>query len=178
MYSCHMFSIVDLGPVDAISLLTHFPCPSASIKSMCRDFRQSLPHSIVGVHIRKTDNIRSRESCPDWLFEKEIESIITAGSNVYLATDCGRTRNRLVSRYGHAIRYLPYRTRLLDRWPRQNVGGVEIEDDYLDLITLAECQYVLGSTFSTYSETAIAMNGSPLSRLLSVNTYQPGDNSI
>src|SRR5260221_1407769 len=59
----------------------------------------------------------------------------------------------------------PKNPKIAQRWPRE-FSLEEIIDDYVDLLLLASCNYVLGSKGSSYSRVAMALNRSPLCRPL------------
>lgn len=109
----------------------------------------------VGVHIRRGDSIRSIEQSPLDLFVREMEAITLADdrASFFLATDSPDVAFALRDRF---------RDRLLTRSPdltRDTLAGTE--DAVVDLWCLSRTSRVLGSYWSSFSETAADISGIP-----------------
>jgi hypothetical protein len=49
---------------------------------------------------------------------------------------------------------------MAERWPRAVSRSADVADDIIDLWLLAACDFVIGSSLSSYSRLAIVLNGS------------------
>lgn len=108
----------------------------------------------VGVHIRRTDNEKSLIYSPTEAFIDAMNKELSSNPNTkfYLATDDDAEENYLKSIYGEKI--LTYKKRTIDR--NDPLG---IEDALIDLTNLSNCRKILGSYFSSFSDTAAAWKG-------------------
>jgi hypothetical protein len=161
--TCHSFGRPqDARYLDMRELGPWLPRPSARIREKARAFREARFPSggIVGFHIRRTDSERPYIDSPDWRFIRQAKSIIAAGQRIYLATDNRRTERQMRHRFADNILIYPKNPAIARRWPREP-DLEEISDDFADLLLLAACDYVLGSSRSSYSSLAMALNASP-----------------
>jgi len=149
-----------LAHEDAIDLRAWFPAPHTKVRQRMEDFAKSQPLSnAVGVHIRRTDNVRSIMGSPDSLYFHEIDTRIPDTRPLFLATDNDHTRMLMKQRYGDRIVEYLKNPRLVKRWPRRFSLSDTI-DDLVDLHLLASCESVIGSAYSSFSKVAIMLNGS------------------
>lgn len=110
--------------------------------------------SLVGIHIRRTDNQKSIEMSPTSLFIDAINQEINRNPDVrfYLATDSREDERILVQQFGNRIMMNHGR----DLRRNSNQG---IIDALVDLTCLSRCTKILGSYWSSFSETAAVMGG-------------------
>lgn len=108
----------------------------------------------IGVHIRRTDNGKSRIFSPTEAFVDVMSRELKQNpeTKFYLATDDDVEENYLKSIFG--VRILTYRKRTIDR--NDPLG---IEDALVDLVNLSNCAKIFGSYYSSFSDTAAAWKG-------------------
>ncbi|MDR1742812.1 MAG: glycosyl transferase [Dysgonamonadaceae bacterium] len=130
--------------------------PVESIEEVVENRRRSFSDYNVGIHIRRTDNLRSIEHSPIELFcEKMDEEIeLHAGVKFYLASDSEKDKQWLMERYGDRI------VSSSKEAARNSIGGMK--DAVADLYTLASTQKIYGSFGSSFSEMAAQLGGQPL----------------
>ena len=126
-------------------------CLQEQIDEGCR----KLNAHTVGIHIRRTDNVLSIKESPTELFinrmEKEIE--IQPDVQFYLASDSLDEKRRLISVFGD---------RIITSWgetSRQSPEG--IKEALIELYTLSKTRKILGSHYSSYSQTAAEIGKIP-----------------
>ncbi len=161
--TCHSFgTMADSHYLGMDELLDWLPQPAAHVKQAVQAFRTAKfpPGRIVGMHIRRTDNEISILQSPSWKFFHHARACIASGGHLYLATDNRTTEQRMQRRLGGGVLVYPKNPNMMERWPRA-ANLEETIADYADLLLLASCDFVLGSTESTFSSLAIALNGSP-----------------
>lgn len=109
----------------------------------------SINQNTVGVHIRRTDNSDSIKFSPTSLFVERMNSILQENpdTHFYLATDDEREEVKLKQIFGSRI--LTHEKRSFSR--NSNIG---MEDAMIDLSNLSRCGRILGSYWSSFSETA------------------------
>lgn len=110
---------------------------------------RSLLNEAVGVHIRRTDNKKSVEaaSVEDFVAEMEAEVEQNPEVKFFVATDDPSVLTYLVDRFGETIRFHPKRS-----YCRNN--PLAIEDALVDLYALASCSRLIGSYWSSFTDTA------------------------
>lgn len=122
------------------------------VESRCRNFSDTL----IGVHIRRTDNLASIRQSPIELFYQKLDKEIEEGDKaaIYLATDSGEVKLAMRKRYGD---------RILFSEKKADRGSLEgIKDGIADMYTLARTQKIYGSFQSSFSEMAAQIGGTPL----------------
>lgn len=165
--TCHSFgTTADTHYFGLNELLAWLPQPSARVRQAVQDFRAASfpPANIVGMHIRRTDSDVSILESPSWKFVHQARAVIASGGHVYLATDNHRTEQQMQRQLGTNILIYPKNPAIAERWPRKiDPRGADLEEtiaDYADMLLLASCDFVLGSSDSTFSDLAIALNAS------------------
>ena len=130
--------------------------PVKSIGEVVEKRKGSFSDYTVGIHIRRTDNLRSIENSPLELFYEKMDGEIEQNPNVkfYLATDSEKDKNLLLQRYGERILVSPKEA------TRNSVEG--IKEAVADLYTLASTQKIYGSFASSFSEMAAQLGGQPI----------------
>jgi hypothetical protein len=168
MTSPHAFGATSDGKaVDTCELVPWIPRPSQAVLERVRQFKSDAfpAGTIVGMHMRRTDNDVAILRSPDRLFIRQAKRLADAGTMIYLATDNRRTERKMLAHIGGSIVMYPKNSSLARRWPRV-FSLEETMEDYADLLLLASCDYVLGSMNSSYSRLAMALNASPRCRTL------------
>lgn len=110
----------------------------------------------IGVHIRRTDHTTAIAESPDHLFEEALHDAINADPDArfFIATDDTALKTRLAARF-------PGRITSQDcRGTRSDLRGME--EAVVDLWTLARCSRIIGSYWSSFSDTAAELGGIPL----------------
>ena len=113
----------------------------------------------LAVHVRRTDNAASIIHSPPALFQSHVAEKLGCGKNapktIYLATDDPAVEGQLAADWkarGIAVVTTEKRT-LVDGFAnRQDVEGVQ--DALVDLLSLACCDAILGSFWSSFSRLA------------------------
>ncbi len=165
----HIFSVARCAPATPVSLRDFYPKPSAVVTEIVDEFvTEHFTQPTVGIHIRRTDNTESQKRSPDELFLNAVSELVTEKKQVFLGTDNPETRRQFKQKFGPSI---VERVKFNDeaiRWPRAQSTIVDVCDDWIDLLLLSRCDYVLGSGYSSFSDTAISLNGDGRSRILRV----------
>jgi len=126
-----------------------------------------LDERFVGVHIRRGDNDVAAAQSPVELFVESMKREIELDEEVrfFVATDSPEVEAQLRELFGRRITSHPKAS--LDRNAPQG-----IRDGVVDLYGLARCRKVLGSYWSSFSETAAALGGV---EHVVVRVVSPGD---
>jgi hypothetical protein len=137
------------------------PRPHPLLMERVNAFRQdSLPPRTVGVHIRRTDLLAATTRSPDEAYFRETDRLIDDGYTTFLATDNLASLQTMQQRYGDRLVHYPKASEMAERWPRAVSRSEDVADDIIDLWLLAACNFVIGSSLSSYSRLAIVLNGS------------------
>ncbi|MEO1350765.1 MAG: hypothetical protein AAFW84_18470 [Cyanobacteria bacterium J06635_15] len=110
--------------------------------------------NVVGVHIRRGDNLDARQHSPLKEFIKQIKIEIAQDQNVcfFVATDDPDIENTLKENFPKQVFIHPKQSRL--RSQRQG-----IYDALIDLYGLASCRKVIGSYYSSFTDVACCLRG-------------------
>jgi len=127
--------------------------PAPDIRALADGVIARFPPNCVGVHIRRTDNVKSIESSRTDDFVERLRREAEADPDVafFLATDSPEEERAL----GEAFpgRILTYEKRSLERSSQQG-----IVDAYVDYLCLAATRKIYGSFFSSFSRCAAALH--------------------
>lgn len=110
----------------------------------------------VGIHIRRTDHTTCIAESPDALFLDAMQQVVDAApaTRFYLATDDADLKRRLTERF-------PGRVAVQEcSGTRADLRGME--EAVVDLWTLARTSRLLGSFWSSFTDTAAEIGGIPL----------------
>lgn len=120
----------------------------------------------LGVHIRRTDNRESILHSPLRAFRKRIERFLDEEEDgkVFLCTDDGEVKSYLQKLFGPRILF---RRNVLSR---SSLTGME--EAVVDLWSLARTGRVVGSYYSSFSNTAAELGGQPL-EIIKQEPHQP-----
>jgi hypothetical protein len=126
--------------------------PVASLRRIID--RHELDERFVGVHIRRGDNDVSTAESPFDLFVEKMNREVELDAEVafFVATDSPEVESQLRKIFGSRI--VSHAKTSLDRNAPQG-----IKDGVVDLYCLSRCRKVLGSYWSSFSETAAALRG-------------------
>ena len=124
----------------------------SQVDAICKNFASYT----VGVHIRRTDNVKSILNSPIQAFKDAIENEIKNNANVlfFLATDDEDLKSQLQSDYPN--RFLTQRTCVR----RDTLQG--INEAVVDLYCLASTHKLLGSYWSSFTDTAAEIGQMPV----------------
>lgn len=138
--------------VDAAGLFDVFS-PSAGIERIIDRYRPDLTNAI-GVHIRRTDNQKSIANSPTSAFVRQmrLETSLTPDVKFFVATDSPATYAELKREFGKAI--FEHSKASLDR---DNANA--ICDAMVDLYCLSNCRKLIGSYWSSFTDTAWEIKG-------------------
>lgn len=122
------------------------------VENRCRNFSDAM----IGVHIRRTDNLASIRQSPIELFYQKLDEKIKEDGKVaiYLATDSEEVKREMKERYGD---------RIFCSGKKADRGSLEgIREGITDMYTLARTQKIYGSFQSSFSDMAAQIGGVPL----------------
>lgn len=129
--------------------------PAVDIQQNIRNRMEQLfpNNNIIGVHIRRTDNILSIQNSPLSLFIDKMNEEIEKDPTVhfYIASDDMNEKKKLKDLFGDRV------ITLLEEVRRDNEKG--IIDAVMELYTLAAMKKIYGSAASTYSMLAAGLSG-------------------
>lgn len=116
---------------------------------------------IIGLHIRRTDNVISIKYSPLRLFTEAVEREIAADPDVmfYIASDDAGVKNSLKNQFRERVIVSDKAT------DRDSVEG--IEEALTEIIVLSRCSKVYGSYWSSFSEAAAMLGDTTLVQLKS-----------
>lgn len=111
----------------------------------------------VGVHIRRTDNRKSTDGSPTADFVGAMRGMLDAGEcrGFFLATDSPDEERTLKDLFPGRIFAHP-------KTSYDRNDSAAIREALVDLYSLAQCKMILGSYWSSFSETAAAIGGRKL----------------
>nr|WP_129730479.1 hypothetical protein [Parabacteroides goldsteinii] len=126
--------------------------PKYEIRQKIEKYKSNLRDNVIGIHIRRTDNIASINKSPLSLFINKISEEIRKDSNVlfYVASDSDEVKLVLKREFGEKVVYANFAQR------RDTLEG--ITDAMIELYTLASTKKIYGSFASTYSNLAAAIS--------------------
>jgi hypothetical protein len=122
--------------------------PAASLQATIDAHAMSFRNT-VGVHVRRTDNRHARQYSPTGLFVERMRREVANDDTTefFVATDSPDVERLLNDEFPGRI--TSHRKRSLDR-----NDGVAIQDAVIDLYCLSRCRKLIGSYWSSFSETA------------------------
>lgn len=129
--------------------------PIKSLQKKIDNISESFDPNTIGIHVRRTDNIKAIQESPLYVFVSKIESEIESNpdSNFYLASDDLSVKSYLQQRFGERIKTN------LNQATRTTIEGMQ--DAVIELYVLANTSKILGSYWSTYSRTSADIKGIP-----------------
>jgi hypothetical protein len=129
--------------------------PAARIQRAVDELRPRLDRAI-GVHIRRTDNQQSIAKSPLSAFISRMEDAIAEddAAAFFVATDSRETYRELAQRFGKRV-FEHHKATLA----RDDPAG--IVDAVVDLYALGGCQRIIGSYWSSFTDTAAELRNIP-----------------
>lgn len=130
--------------------------PLPSLQERIEALAEQLTGRSLGIHIRRTDNAMAIRHSSLEGFIAAIDQRIELGEadSLFLATDDEQVKAQLRARYGARLHTAP---RPAARNTRQGM-----EDALVELWTLARTHSLVGSYYSSFSDTAAELSGRPL----------------
>ena len=153
------------SPITTRDIAPFLPALQPRLESLVSGFKEKHLNNAVGFHIRRTDNVTAIKRSPDHLFIEYAKQVIGSGKKIFLATDNNESEKRMKELFGEAIVIYPKRGCHARRWPRA-FDVTMMEDDLIDLFLLARTDFVVGCAGSSFSNIAIALNGSENCKIL------------
>lgn len=130
--------------------------PQEDIQRRIDEITKDWDGHVIGLHVRRTDNVRAIQNSPIEryynIIEKEVE--LDSKARFYLATDSEEVKHDLTSRFGKRIITIPLCLK------RSSLQGMK--DAVVDLYCLASTSRIYGSSASTYSLLAGKIYGIPV----------------
>lgn len=135
---------------DIYKLFNPVPTLQKRIDAIAGSFRNT-----VGVHIRRTDNLKAIEHSPNSIFIQAMRDELDQDPSVrfYLATDDAATKREFADIFGEKISTLSVDNRR-DSWQG-------MQDALVELYVLSRTKKVFGSYWSSFSHTACNIGGIP-----------------
>lgn len=129
--------------------------PAPELQSRIKKYTEGWNGEVVGVHVRRTDHAQAIQHSPlDNYYEKiDKELEINPKARFYLASDSEDVKNQMRTKYGDKILTQSF---TLERYSVQGM-----KDALVELYTLASCNKILGSDYSSYSLMAARMYDIP-----------------
>jgi len=151
---CYISCYQEIAPIDNLLYIKLFK-PKDNIMGKVAAFMGSFPVTTIGMHIRRTDNIISREKSPLELFINKGKEELSQGHSemkIFLATDGEDVKREMISTFGS--------DRIITSSSAASRDSIEgISDGIADMYTLAHCKKIYGSAGSTFSEMAATLAG-------------------
>jgi hypothetical protein len=137
------------NPEPGFSFFRPHPSEQAQIDQICGQFGAHT----IGVHIRRTDNVNAIRYSPTHAFVAAMKDCIAADADVrfFLSTDSEEIESEMKCMFGERV---ITRSRNISR---SSVEGMT--DAIVDLFLLSRTSRILGSYYSTFSETAASIGG-------------------
>lgn len=119
---------------------------------------QFSPHT-YGLHIRRTDNAAAIAATPISRFVDAAEQLLATHDNarIYLATDDAHVHHHFIERFEGRILYQPFAVE------RHSLAGMQ--HAVVDLYALARTRHIVGSYYSSFSDTAAEIGQIPFTIL-------------
>lgn len=130
--------------------------PLPHLQRRINDLCTSFDAHTIGVHIRRTDHSTSIAESPDTLFVAAMQRAVEAdpATRFYLATDDAALKASLAARFAGRVMVQSC------VGTRSDLYGME--EAVVDLWTLARTSRILGSYWSSFTDTAAEIGGIPL----------------
>lgn len=133
--------------------------PQPALQERIARVTQAFTPHTYGLHIRRTDNAQAIASVSVERFLSVAECLLASHpeANFYLATDDAEVHRRFVACYGQHVLCQPFGVE------RHSLEGMA--HAVVDLYALAHTCHVVGSYYSSYSDTAAELGHIPLTIL-------------
>jgi hypothetical protein len=129
--------------------------PTPEIRRLLDDL-PGLRDNCIGVHVRRTDNTQAARisTLDSFVLQMRAELKCNSECRFFLATDSPKVKQQLSREFGNKV--WEYRKRAYDRSDPQ-----AIVDAVVDLYALGRCRKLIGSYWSSFTDTAIELNDIP-----------------
>lgn len=155
---CWMSCYQEFGQVDDSLYARMFRPVGMVAENVAQRERNFSPYTI-GMHIRRTDNVRSIAESPTHLFIEAGRRELAAHADlaIFLATDSEEVKDEMRRAFGPRI------ITAQEAATRSSVAG--IQDGLVDMFTLSRTAHIYGSAGSSFSPTAAKIGGCPLTEV-------------
>ncbi|MBP3774204.1 MAG: hypothetical protein ILA34_02500 [Bacteroidaceae bacterium] len=153
--SLYLDTCYALGPYSSTDVRRLFR-PTPELSEKINEVTHLFHGITIGVHIRRTDNLQAIRHSPVSAFRQRIDNMLQSGKadSIFLSTDSEEVRQYFLHTYGN---------RLITRKPILNRNKLDgIRDAVIDLWALSRTKRILGSYYSSFSETAAEIGDIPL----------------
>lgn len=135
--------------------------PVESVRRLAASLCDVPPSEMIGLHVRRTDNVESIARSPLRLFEEVVERQIAIDSSAifYIASDSDEVKRSLVTRFGS--KHFRYSTMKVSRTTAEGMQMALAE-----MLVLSQCKKIYGSYWSSYSEAAAMLGNVPFEQLV------------
>jgi len=123
--------------------------PRQDIMERANNRLQTLSGQLVGVHVRRTDNIKSIQSSPTEAFIDKMKTF--PESQFYLATDSEDVKRQMRDVFSNRIITSSAKA------ARNTLEGMK--DALCEMLILSRTSYFLGSYYSSFSDIILEING-------------------
>lgn len=149
-----IISGLSVGGYDVNDLCALFR-PSIDVEKLIKEKTKNFNEHTIGVHIRRTDNYKSIEKSPLHLFVNEMERMIQdePRTKFFIATDDSDVMGALTHKFGNRIICGDNKVN------RNTLRGMMHAT--ADLWALSKTKGILGSYYSSYTETAAVLGKIP-----------------
>ncbi|MCR4740279.1 MAG: hypothetical protein K5886_08490 [Lachnospiraceae bacterium] len=121
---------------------------SPGVEKRGRDLWKKIEEggNVIGIHVRRTDNVVSIKNSPDELFYKRMDSELAKDDSVrfFLCTDDESVERNMIKRYGED-RFILYK-KVNNRSSKEG-----LQDALVEMMGLSKCRMIVGSKGSTFS---------------------------
>ena len=155
---CNNFCIKANGPYAEmlhLAEVTDMISPAEDIERKVNDIMsQYINREVIGVHIRRTDNINAIENSPLEAFITCMKTLQDTIPNIvfYVATDDKEVEESMMRQFP-VIKHSYFS----DKKSRRTKNGMK--DAYVDMLCLSKCKRIYGSYGSTFSQMAALIGG-------------------
>ena len=137
--------------------------PTPEIQSMIDEMTRQFTSHTVGIHVRRTDNTMSIRESPISSFvefmEREIEK--DAKATFYIASDDNEVKEFMRNKFSHRVLFSNIEL------SRSSLSGMKMAVS--ELFALSKTSKILGSYYSSYSQIAAELGGTPIQYVLQQN---------
>ena len=151
LYMATCYAMADYRPATLRRCFRPLPELQKHIDGVVSHFTERT----VGVHVRRTDNKRAIERSPLSAYRFRLNQLLDKGKtdSIFLSTDDEQVRTYFRENYGQRLITRPIKVR------RDTLHG--IQDAVIDLWCLSKAGLILGSYYSSFSDTAHELSGAP-----------------